>query len=129
MTEAEAVKIVREHFEGLFPKDCPSCGHRFGTLREYILLTKRHGVAMSYDAELGNWETVQPMGSVAMANCLCGSTLSLGTEGMPLPQRLELLKWVKTETERRGMSPSELLEHMRDEIRRQVLSGATPGDK
>ncbi|MGA9777109.1 MAG: hypothetical protein ACLPRE_02240 [Limisphaerales bacterium] len=121
MTEAEVVRIVREYFESLFPRICPNCDRRFDTLWEYILITKRIGPPVSYDAELGDWKTTQPIGSVAQANCPCGSTLALSTEDMALPQRLALLNWVKTETQRRGASPSELLEYLRDKVRKQVL--------
>jgi hypothetical protein len=122
LTEDEVIKLLRLHFEGLFPKVCPSCNRCFPSLREYILITKRLGAAMSYDAELGDWKTSNPIGSVALANCPCGSTLSLGTEGMPLPKRLSLLNWVRIETHRRGMSPQQLLEYLRDIIRQQVLA-------
>jgi hypothetical protein len=122
MTETEVVKILREHFEGLFPKICPTCNRCFTTLREYILITKRIGPAISFDAELGDWNTLRPMGSVALANCPCGSTLALGTESMLLPLRLLLLNWVSTETQCRGLSPQELLDYLRDEIRKQALT-------
>jgi hypothetical protein len=126
MTEAEVVKIRREYFEGLFPKFCPKCNRCFSTLRKYILITKRLGPSISYDAELGDWNTVQPIGSVALANCPYGSTLALGTENMPLPLRLLLLNWVRSETQRRGVSPRELLEYLRDQIRKQVLTESGP---
>ena len=122
MTEAEVVKILREHFEGLFPKVCPKCNRCSSTLREYILITQRLGPSMSYDAELGDWHTLQPVGSVALANCPCSSTLAIGTEGMLTALRLSLLNWVRIETQGRGMSSGELLEHLRDEIRKQVLN-------
>ncbi len=122
MTEDEVIKTLREHFEGLFPKVCPNCNRCFTTLREYILITKRIGPSMSYDAELDNWHTMRPIGSVALTNCPCGSTLALSTEGMPLPQRLLLLDWVRTETQRRGLSSQELLDYLRDEIRKQVMA-------
>jgi len=121
MTEAEVIQTVRQHFESLFPKVCPNCNRRFDTLREYILSTKRIGLPRSFDAELGEWKTKQPIGSVALANCPCGSTLALTTEGMALSQRLALLDWVRTETQRRGVSSSELLEYLRDLVRKQVL--------
>jgi hypothetical protein len=126
MTDQEALHLVRQHFESLFPKTCSSCGRRFATLREYIVSTTRVGPAKSYDAELGDWKPAEPIGSLALSNCPCGSTLALSTEGMALPQRLALLSWVKIETQRRGVSSSQLLERMRDEIRRQVLSDQAP---
>jgi hypothetical protein len=58
VTEAEVIQIVREHFESLFPKVRPNCNHRFATLREYIALTKSIGLPRSFDAELGDWNTV-----------------------------------------------------------------------
>jgi hypothetical protein len=128
MIEAEIVKSVREYFESLFPKVCLNCNRRFATLREYILITKPIGPTMSIDAELGDWNTTRPIGSMAQANCPCGSTLTLSTEGMPLPQRLVLLNWVKIETQRRGLSPSELLGHLRAAVRKQVLAEKVRGD-
>jgi hypothetical protein len=128
MTEAEALQALRQHFESLFPRACPSCSRRFETLREYILTTKRTGVAMSLDAEEGDWETTRPIGSLALANCPCGTTLALSTRGMALPQRLALLGWLKMETERRGVSPSVLLEGLRDGLRKQVLGEQSPSD-
>jgi hypothetical protein len=42
---------------------------------------------------------------------------------MPLPRRLSLLNWINIETQLRGLSPSELLDYLRDEVRKQVLAG------
>ena len=101
---------------------CPNCDRRFATLREYILTTERLGPMMSYDAELGNWKTLQPIGVAALSNCPCGNTLTLNTEGMPIPQRLLLLDWIRGEMQRRGLSSQELLEYLREETRNQVLA-------
>ena len=60
-----------------------------------------------------------------MANCPCGTTLALSSQGMPLSQLWSLLAWARIETYRRGLSPQELLNYLRDEICKQVL--ATPG--
>lgn len=128
MTEDEVVQILHEHYESLFPKACPTCNRCFATFREYIQTTKRIGPPMSYDAEFGDWKTEQPIGSVALANCPCGSTIGLSTDSMLLPLRLELLNWMRIETQRRGVSPSELLEHLRDEVRKRALGDPIPGD-
>lgn len=122
MDEPEVVRILRRHFESAFPKTCNNCGRQFATLRDYILTTDRRGPARSHDADLGEWDTAEPLGSQALANCPCGSTLALSTDGMALPQRHALLQWVRQETEIRGVGPSVLLEHLRDQLRRQVLS-------
>jgi hypothetical protein len=126
MNDAEVLQVLRRHFDGLFPKTCSTCGRRFTTLREYILTTKRRGSARSYDADLGQWETTSPIGSLAYADCPCGSTLALSTEGMALPQRQALLAWVRAETQRRKVTPSALLESLRDALRAQVLSDEPP---
>jgi len=128
MTEAEVIQIAREHFESLFPKVCPNCNRRFATLREYVALTKPVGMPRSFDAELGDWNTMQPIGSVAQANCPCGSTLALSTEGMPPARRTALLNWVRLETQQQGISPSELLDHLRAEVRKRVLAESVPGN-
>ena len=124
MTDDEIIQMMREHFEGLFPKICANCGRRFETLREYILDTERLGGTISYDAEEGDWETTQPIGGVALANCPCGNTLALTTKGMPLSNIHLVLKWIKVESEQRGLSPMELIGYVRDEVRKRVLADA-----
>jgi hypothetical protein len=122
MTEAEVIRIMRAHLEGLFPKVCPNCNRRFATLREYLQVTRHVGPAMPYDAELDDWNPMQPVGTVTLANCPCGNTLSLSSDGMALLQLWSLLNWARRETKRRRMSPRELLNHLRAEISRQVLA-------
>ena len=122
MTDDEIIRMTREHFEGLFPKICPKCGRHFPTLRNYILDTQRIGTTIPYDAESGDWETTRPIGAVALANCSCGTTMALTSEGMPISQINLVLRWTKEETKRRGLSPRELMDYVRDEIRKGVLS-------
>ena len=121
MTDDEVIRISFEHFAGLFPKTCPRCRRCFATFREYVLATKPVGVAISYEAELAAWKTEQPLGAFALANCPCGSTLAVTTEGMPLPKIHLMLEWIRVETERRGVSSSDLLEYVRDEVRKRAL--------
>src|SRR5436305_1146183 len=75
MSSAEAKRVVRQHFEGLFPRDCANCGRHFDSLRDYILSTTRLGAPTSIDAELRDWDTKAPIGTLAFANCPCGSTM------------------------------------------------------
>jgi hypothetical protein len=65
-----------------------------------------------------------------MANCACGTTLTLTSEGIPIRQMWRLLHWAMNETRRRGLTPQQLLEQARLEIRRQVLAepGPDPAD-
>lgn len=128
MTEIEVVRIMREHLEGLFPKVCPNCNRCFATLREYLLITKHLGPAVPYDAALGDWNPLRPLGTVTYASCPCGTTLALGSEGMPLPLLWSLLNWARIETQRRRLTPQELLNYLRDEICKQVLAEPGQGD-
>ncbi len=120
---------MREHLEGLFPKVCPSCGRRFATLREYLLTTEQAGPAIPHDVEMGEWNPVRPLGTMTYANCPCGNTLALSSEGMPLLRLWSLLNWARVETQRRGLTPVELLNHLRDVITRQVLAGPGSGGR
>jgi len=128
MTETEVVRIMREHLEGLFPKVCPTCLRRFATLREYLLTTTHLGPAMPYDVELGEWQPSRPLGTMTYANCPCGTTLALTSQGMPLTQLWSLLAWARVETRRRGLSPQDLLNYLRDEISKQVLAAPSQGN-
>jgi hypothetical protein len=58
---------------------------------------------------------------VALSNCVCGTTLALTSNGMPISQVHLVLKWIKKETDRRGLSPKELMSNVRDEVRKRVL--------
>jgi len=122
MTDEEIIRMMHEHFAGLFPKVCPNCGRCFATLREYILDTKRVGPTISYDAEEGDWEPTQPIGAFALSNCSCGSTLALTTEGIPLSKIHLVLEWIKTETKQRGLSPVGVIDYVRDEVRKRALN-------
>jgi len=127
MTESRVIAMIREHVEGLFPKVCSCCQHRFPTFSDYLLNTRPVGSVISYDAEAGDWQPLNPLGTFTFANCRCGNTLSLTNCGTPLARLWSVLRWVKAETARRGTTPQELLNGLRDEISRQVL--ALPNDR
>ncbi len=122
MTEAEVIHLLREHVEGQFPKVCPNCQWTYASLQEFLLTTQRVGPIMSYDAELGNWNPVRQIGTMALSNCACGSTLALTSEGLPLAEFKGFLDWIRTETLRQGLSQGVLLGRLRDEMRRQILA-------
>jgi GNAT superfamily N-acetyltransferase/uncharacterized C2H2 Zn-finger protein len=123
MNEDEVIKIGKRYYESLFPRNCPNCQRRFHTLRDYLLFTTRVGQAHSYDAEKGDWKTENPIGMIMCTNCPCGTTIALSTDHMMLPLRLALLDWIRKETQRQGISPSELLEKLRDRVRQLVAKG------
>jgi len=128
MTETTVIKLMRQHLEAQFPKVCPKCKRTFVTLREYLLVTKHVGPPMPYDAEMGDWNPRQPVGTLTFSNCPCGTTLALSSHGMPLPQLWRLLNWARVETMKRGMTAQELLNYLRDEICKQVLEESDGGD-
>ncbi len=128
MTETEVLHHMRAHLEGLFPKVCPNCQLRFATLRDYLLRTEQLGPAMPYDAELGDWNPVQPVGTITYAKCACGTTLALSSEGMPLFRLWQLLNWARVETKERGQTPVELLNYLRAKIWKEVLAAPAQSD-
>ena len=121
LTEADVIKVMRDHLEGLFPKVCPKCQRRYATLREYLQNTEHLGSAVPYDAELGDWNPTRPRGTVTYATCKCGNTLALSSAGLPLSHLWSLLSWARGEAKRRGLNPRDLLNHLREEICREVL--------
>jgi hypothetical protein len=130
MTEADVIHLLRRHHEGYFPKVCNNCGRRYATLRDYILKTQRLWPTTSYDAAFGRFDVglAEQLGGMAMANCICGSTLALSTKNMPNAQMRQLLAWGQAEMKQRGWSQQQLLDHVRDEIRRQVLAEPDPAE-
>jgi hypothetical protein len=123
MTDDEIVLLNYEHYCSLFPKTCPRCRREFATLRDYITATVPIGPTISFDAELGEWRPPSPLGAAAMANCSCGTTLALTTEGIALDDIHAMLEWIKSETASRGVSTEQLLGYIRGEVRKMALAG------
>jgi hypothetical protein len=61
-------------------------------------------------------------GTVAFANCKYGSTLAISSKGIDLWTLWRLMLWVRTESWKIGIGMNELMRHLRQEIRRRVLS-------
>lgn len=128
ITEAEVIRSIRDHLEGQFPKLCHVCNRSYGSFREFLLVTKPVGSTISHDAELNDWNPVAPLGTATYVNCPCGNTLCLSSQGMPLLRLWRLMNWARTETKTRGQTLEELLNYLREEIRKQVLGDATLED-
>jgi len=122
MTEDEFIQLNYEHYSSLFPRRCSGCARLFVSLREYIQSTRPVGATISYDAELGDWQTERPLGAAALANCPCGSTVGLTTEGIPLEVIQRMLEWIKVQTEQRGITSAELLGYVREQVRKRALA-------
>ena len=114
------MRIVRSYIEGLFPKVCPKCGRRFASLREYLRSTTHLGSPNLYEAP-GDEMSSNPLGPIAHAICLCGNTLTIGSEGIPKAQLVELIQWAKTDSHRRSIGMNEVMRRLRDRIDEEVL--------
>lgn len=121
-TEADVVRMIYEHITGLFPRSCPKCKRTFASYREYLLETKHIGSPISYDIEFDDLKPSRTSGNLSLANCPCGNTIALSSEGMPLNQIWQVLKWVKIEAERRNTDVQKILEHLRTEVSRRGLA-------
>ena len=123
MDENKAIEIIQKNIESQFPKTCPNCGMVFDSLAEYHRNTTFLGDPISYDVEMDNWKPEKPIGTVALANCSCGTTLGVSSLDLDLWTYWRILIWSRIETWRQGISMSELMAHIRDEIDRRVLRG------
>ncbi len=121
MDEDQVAELLKRYVEGLFPKSCPNCQRQYKTLHEYLLVTTPVGKPISYDAELGNRDPDKLFGSIASANCPCGSTLSISSEQMEHSQRLAILDWLFHETVEQGITATELLDRIRIKATQLVL--------
>jgi hypothetical protein len=122
MTEEEFIQRSYQYLLSLFPKTCHTCGRVYATLREYVRETSPIGPVVSYDAELGDWHPSDPLGTLALANCACGSTLALTNLEEPLPQIHETHGWIRMESARRGISLRQLLADLRDKVRQRAMA-------
>ena len=128
MNEDDVVAVVRAHIETKFPKICSKCGHTFASLKEYLQWTTHVGNPISYDADLKIWRPCKPVGTLSFANCRCGTTLAVSSDGMGLMVMWRLLRWARRESARRNISVGELLDGVREKIDRQVLGQTREGE-
>ncbi|MFI5347999.1 MAG: hypothetical protein ACHQ2Z_00525 [Elusimicrobiota bacterium] len=124
MTSDEAVNLTRAHFESQFPKVCGNCGVTFGSLRDFALQTSFQGHPISYDEETGDAKPKNPLGIYSFANCACGTTLAVTSDGMSSLMLWRIMTWVRKEARRRGRTWREVAAWIRGEIDRQARSEA-----
>ncbi|MEL6346123.1 MAG: hypothetical protein AAFV53_23640 [Myxococcota bacterium] len=115
-TSDQALYTIRRLAERTHPRQCPCCHRVFPNLRAYLTQTSPLGVPISYDAELGDWQPSEPIGTIILSNCRCGTTLSISTEGMALDEYHRLMRWARTAAKRRHCSMSALLDQVREQI-------------
>jgi hypothetical protein len=123
MNEDDVIRFVRAYIEGLFPKVCTKCGTRFESLHEYLKLTTHIGAPIFYDT-VGGKPIAEPMGPMSYANCRCGTTLTIDSEGIPPAQMAALLEWAREESSKRSITIRALLTHIRGRIDAEVFRDA-----
>jgi hypothetical protein len=121
LNEHDVVAVVRAHIETKFPKVCTKCGRTFASLKEYLQITTHVGNPVSFDADMKRWSPFRPVGTLSFANCPCGTTLVVSSDGMGVTVMWRLLRWARRESARRNISVGELLDGVRKKIDRQVL--------
>ena len=117
------MRLIHEHIRGLFPKTCQNCRRHFATYGEYLADTKPVGSPISYDLETGDIQPADSIGNLSMANCNCGNTLSLSSEGMPAADLWKVLKWIKLQVQYRHTTLPEVLTYVRQEVIKRETAG------
>jgi hypothetical protein len=120
----DAVSLVRTHVEGKFPKTCKMCGRVFVDLPDYVRSTRHVGQPVSYDAAFDDWKPKEPIGTYALALCSCGTSMAIDSSGMSIVTLWRLMTFARRETNRLGVTVSEVLARIRAEVERQALAEA-----
>jgi len=123
LTDEQVIEIVKKHYEGLFPRTCPGCNRPFSSLAHYLVETTHVGEPVSFDADDGKWEPPDDTGIMSFSNCPCGATLALESKGIGIATMWQLLGWARARSEERGITVSNLLAEVRDQIDARVLPG------
>ena len=121
MDRNEVIKTIREFISKKFPLKCSCCGKHFSSFKDYFQNTSHVGKPVSYDAEENDWRPKDPLGTSSIANCSCGSTITIDTSGMELRTLWKLMSWARTEIKNRDIGIRDVLEELRDDIDRSVL--------
>jgi hypothetical protein len=124
VTADEAVTITHQHVERQFPLTCSTCGTVYRSLADYLQHTTHSGQPVSYDAEQGDWKPKAPVGTFSFANCSCGTTLAISSEGIGLLTMWRLMRWGRQEMRRRNTNMRGVLEWVRSEVDKRALVNA-----
>ena len=121
MRERDAVKIIRDFLSRQFPKSCNCCGKNYHTLADFLQYTTHTGKPVSYDAEEDNWYPTEPIGTISVYTCSCGSSMSLSSKGMNTSVLWELMDWAKKRANEQQTNISDVLDDLRNKIERGIL--------
>lgn len=121
MTEQDAIDIIKAHINRQFPHTCPCCRKEYTSVKQYVLETRHVGAPISHDAELDDWQPSEPLGTNALAQCTCGTTLGVSSDGMRRLTLWRLMLWARSETSRQGIGMRQFLSNLRDKIDKSIL--------
>jgi hypothetical protein len=116
MDKRQVISTIIDFISKQFPRRCPCCGKKFSSLSAYLQQTTHIGKPVSYDADIGDWNPTQPLGSVSIANCTCGTSLAISSKGINVVTLTKLMHWVRVEAEKKGVTISDVLLDIRNEI-------------
>jgi len=125
VTEAQVIDLVRRHMEAQFPKTCSRCGVVFASVAAYHRAVQHIGDPMSFDGTIEKLEPAKSIGAVSLANCTCGTTLSITTRGMSPTDLQRVMGWARLESKRRNLDERKVLAELRAKIIAEVLADAT----
>ena len=121
LNDEKVFAIIKEYLEGRFPKRCSCCGRVFSTMEEYLRQTIQVGDPISINASLEAGQPKARVGTIACANCSCGTTLSVSSSGIDPAIMREIASWAQAESSRRGTTVGQLLVEIRRAIDQSVL--------
>ena len=121
MDEKIVIEIIKGHITEQFPLTCPCCQKEYTSVKQYLQETTHLGDPISHDAEINDWTPREPIGTYSLAQCTCGTTLSISSEGMRRLTMWRLMFWAKRESARRGIAIRELLADLRGKIDVRIL--------
>jgi hypothetical protein len=122
LTENDVIEIIHNYLKSNYPSECKNCGKQFDSLADYLRNTTHIGLPVSYDAIKGNWKLVKQIGTISMADCPCGTTLSVSSKNMDLKTMRKLMLWAKKETRKQDKKLTYLLGELRAKVDAKVFS-------
>ncbi len=129
MKEKEVIETIAEFISKQFPRNCPSCGRQFNTHADFIKNTTYVDKPVSYDAENDDWQPEKPLGTMAISNCSCGTSLALYSQGMNKATLWNLMNWAKKKAQEKEITISDVLEEIRKKIGQHVLQNEKKAEK
>ncbi len=121
MEEKDVIEIITTFISRQFPKDYACCGKRYHTLADYFKHTTQVDKPISYDAEDNDWKPKNPIGTMSISNCECGTSIALHSKGMRIATLWRLMHWAKNESRAEGKTMSDFLEDLRNKIEQSVF--------